>query len=86
MVSSAQEILPESTGVVVQTSSADVRDKDFLSHGNVTRSIDSEVAGIGVERLPRIGGAWMVEPQDRQTDSQVVVGKSKWVRAIYPER
>ena len=57
MVSSAQEILPESMGVAVQTSSADVRDKDFLSHGNVTQSIDSEVAGVGVERLPRIRGA-----------------------------
>jgi hypothetical protein len=50
MVSSAQAILPESTGVAVQTSSADVRDEDF---GNATQS---EAAGVGVERLPRIGG------------------------------
>ena len=77
MVLSAQVILPESTGVAIQTSSADVRDEDFLSHGNATQSIDSEVAGVGVERLSRIGGARMVEPRDRQTDSRVVVGKSK---------
>jgi len=49
MVSSAQEVLPELMGVAVQTSSTDVRDEDFLSYGNTAQSIDSEVAGVGVE-------------------------------------
>jgi len=49
MVSSAQDVLPELTGVAVQTSSTDVRDEDFLSDGNTAQSIDSEVAGVGVE-------------------------------------
>jgi len=77
MVLSAQEILSESTCVAVHSSSRDVCDENFLSNDNAAQSIGSKLAGVGVECVPSIGRARMVEPRGHQTDSGVVSIKSE---------
>jgi len=49
VVSSAQDILSGSTCVAVHQSSREVHDENFLSEGNAAQSMDSKLAGVGIE-------------------------------------
>ena len=59
---SAEDRLPRSTGIPVQTSAADVCDEDLLSAGDGAQSKNSELSCVRVDREPRIWGARVVEP------------------------